>query len=321
MMHHSIDFISTLHQDVATPADSLESMLELERTTYSCHDYLNESFCGNDDNADGISTTATIPNRELCDKNITPTDRMRIVDWCYCAVDQCQFDRDTVAIAMNIVDRFMSITTNPTASQQQSHQRSSSSTEEQEKGDVLQDRTHYQLVAATSLFISIKLNEQETFSSIDLAAASDGAYTVQAIEDMEIEIFGGLSWRLCPPTSLQVGYRILSLLQMPQFENTNTMLIERGTWEFLRNVLAYQTESSVRDYYFTTQRPSTTAIAGIINAIEQVKNHRDYTCLTTALLRVLKEFAFDASSVLLVARCRLNRLMDEHDKDCFRHDI
>ena len=145
---------------------------------------------------------------------------------------------------------------------------------------------------------------------------------MEDIEDMEIKILHGLSWRLCPPTSLEVGYRILSLF-LSQLENATenatTVKLERGTWEFLRDEVAFQTESAVRDYYFTTQRPSTTAIAAIMNAIEQVNDH-DYEHLTTALLRVLKEFAFDSTLALLEAREQLHCLVNEHEEDAYDND-
>mmetsp|Transcript_28432 Transcript_28432/g.61072 ORF Transcript_28432/g.61072 Transcript_28432/m.61072 type:complete len:338 (+) Transcript_28432:87-1100(+) len=300
MSQHSINFTSSFDCDVASSADSLTSMLEQECTTYSCHDYL----CHNDDDSStSTSISSIISQHSHCHNSnrITPSDRMRIVDWCYDIVDKFQFDRETVAIAMNIADRFAS--TNPAT---------------------LRSRGQYQLVTITALYIAIKLNERSTFGSEDFTAASQGTYTVEDIEDMEIKILHGLSWRLCPPTGLQVGYRILSLL-LSQLENTadndndTTAKLDRGTWEFLRDEVAFQTESAVRDYFFTTQRPSTTAIAAIMNAIEQVNDHA-YEHLTTALLRVLREFAFDSTLALLEAREQLHCLVNEHEEDPYDND-
>jgi len=301
MSKHSVNFTSALHCDVALSADSLASMLEQECTTYSCHDYL----CRGDDDSSDISTSiSSISGHSHCHNSdrVTPSDRMRMVDWCYDIVDQFQFDRETVAIAMNIADRFASMDPATMCSQGQ-----------------------YQLVTITALYITIKLNERATFGSEDFAAASQGSYMVEDIEDMEIKMLHGLSWRLCPPTSLQVGYRIIALL-LSRLENTtenannaNNAKLERGIWEFLRDEVAFQTESAVRDHYFTTLRPSTTAIAAIMNAIEQV-NDRDYEHLTTALLRVLKEFAFESTFALLEAREQLNCLANEHEEDAHDND-
>ena len=103
---------------------------------------------------------------------------------------------------MGITDRFMS--TNHT-----------SPSSRQDTPPILHDRAQYQLVAVTALYISIKLNEPVTLSSKDFAAASRGTHTVEEIEDIERKILDVVSWRLCPPTSLQVGHHILSLL-LPQ---------------------------------------------------------------------------------------------------------
>jgi hypothetical protein len=39
---------------------------------------------------------------------VTDQDRMKIVDWCYEIIDHCKMDRETVAVAMDIADRFFS---------------------------------------------------------------------------------------------------------------------------------------------------------------------------------------------------------------------
>ena len=134
---------------------------------------------------------------------------------------------------------------------------------------------------------------------------------------MELMILNGLLWRVHPPTSLQVGNQILSLL-LSQIKMTS---LEQTTWTFVRGEMAYQTEMSVRDYYFTTKRPSTIAAAAIMNAIEQVSDH-DYKLLMMALRDVLKELEFDSPIVLLEARDKLHHLMKENEEiDCDSLDV
>ena len=70
---------------------------------------------------------------------------------------------------------------------------------------------------------------------------------------------------------------------LPQVEKT---ILEQGTWDLIRDEVVFQTENAVQDYYFMTKRPSTIAIAAIINAIEQV-NDQDYKYFMMSLLRVL----------------------------------
>jgi hypothetical protein len=203
-----------------------------------------------------------------------------------------------VAIAMNIVDRFASAvqTTSPRS----------------QENRLAQDRAEYQLVIITALYISIKLNERTIFGSQDFAAASRGMYSLQDIQGMELKILHALSWRMYPPTSLQVANQILSLM-LSQYAHTN---IKQETLDLLQEEVAFQTENAVRDYYFATQRPSTIAVAAITNAIQRVsKTISDCRYLMEALIRILKEFSFDSSAVLLKVRHRLLRLMSERETD------
>ncbi|KAL7531464.1 hypothetical protein ACHAXR_004059 [Thalassiosira sp. AJA248-18] len=258
--------------------DSLSLMMEQERTVYSCSDYLN---CGGDDDRDSNN------DGHKCRNKITSDDRMKVVDWCYQIIDQCGFARETVSFAMNLADRFMSMNTTLAHRSQ----------------DVLYDREQYQLVALTALYISIKLNERMAIGSSDFAAVSSGKYSLEDIEEMEREILQCLQWRLCPPTSLQVAYHILSLMP-PQVKET----IKQGTWNFVEEEMKFQAESAVREYYFMTQRPSTIAMAAIVNSIEQV-NDLEYGHLSMALSRILEEFDFDHPRLILKTTDQLHRLM------------
>mmetsp|Transcript_20943 Transcript_20943/g.36041 ORF Transcript_20943/g.36041 Transcript_20943/m.36041 type:complete len:322 (+) Transcript_20943:105-1070(+) len=278
MGHNSVD--KTPNQDVDFSKETLSFMMEQECTAYLCPDYLTGEI--------SYSITCNQPANCYNERRITPADRMKIVDWCFEIVDQSQFDRETVSIAMNCVDRFVS--KNGALPQAQV---------------ALHDRAEYQLVTITALYVAIKLNERVTFSSKDFAALSRGTYAVEEIEDMETQVLHGLSWRLCPPTSLQIANQILVLVS----HQVEMNLLMRGTLNFIRDEVAFQTENAVRDYFSAIQRPSTIAFAAIMNAIEQV-SQEDYECLSIALLRVLDEFPFDSPLILFEARKRLQRLVE-----------
>jgi hypothetical protein len=274
-------------------ADSLSLMMEQERTTYSCLDYLNANSANAGEVGHAQDTPdchGRLPCRSRADR-ITPDDRTKIVDWCYEIVDQCRFDRETVAAAMNIVDRFMS------------RGRTSSS----QGPELLYDRHQYQLLAMTSLYISIKLHERTVFSSDDFSAASRGVYSTRDIEAMELRILHGLEWRICVPTPLRVGCQIVEILE------SICQDVSRGTWEFLHDELAYQTENAVREYYFSKQCSSTVAIVAIMNGIEQV-NDADHKPLMDSLVHVLKKFKFDRPDVLMDAMERLRILVEENEE-------
>ena len=237
---------------------------------YACRDYLNFSDC----------------------QNICPSDRMKLVDWCYDIVDTCLLSRETVAVAMNLVDRFMS-------------------TRVCNKSQFC--RSELQLVAVTALYISIKINERIPFSSQDFATMSQGTYSLEEIESMEIELLQAVEWRLNAPTALQIGFQIISLLPLHQelektFEAAQTRLI-------LQEELAFQTELAVREYRLTMQRASTVALAAIMNAIDRVVYvNDDYAYLMDLLPCIWKEQAFEELPILFMVKNQLQGLLDENEE-------
>ena len=190
---------------------------------------------------------------------------------------------------MELVDRFLSATSSTTRR-------------------VLGDRRQYQLLAMTALYIAIKINERVAFGSDFFAAMSRGAYSVQEIEEMEVNVLKGLQWRMCAPTSLQVGHYVLSLV-LPQVDG-----VEDETWGFILDEVRFQTEHAVRDYYFAMQRPSTVALAAIFNALGRVESE-DRENILSALLFVMKDFDFAPANSLFDARNRLSFLVDGNDAE------
>ena len=221
---------------------------------------------------------------------------MQIVGWCYEIVDQCRFDRDTVAVAMNLADRFMS-------------------TPEAQAQGILHHRGQYQLVAVTALYISIKLNESTVIGSRYFEALSKGVYSKEDIESMEWMMLESLSWRLNPPTSLQVSDHMLSLMLCHIQKTTSAPSLQEGTWNFVHEEVAYQIQNSIREYYFTSQRPSTIATAAILNVIYQVVEDQDCKTLILALVYVLQEFVekLDSSHRVREVMDRLQSIVNNED--------
>jgi len=124
-----ISIYDSLTRETAIAAESLSIMIKNEQTNYTKSDYLSLNY-------------STVIDDIDTGRRITENDRIKIVDWCYSLVDHCQFNRETVAIAMELTDRYLS-------------QASSSST-----CRALKDRNHFQLVAMSALYIAIKTNEK-----------------------------------------------------------------------------------------------------------------------------------------------------------------
>jgi hypothetical protein len=261
----------SLSSNTEAVAHSLVAMIKRELTT-SCHqEYLNPSD----------------PNM------ITADDRKKLVDWCYAVVDHCQYSRETVASAMGMVDRFLSMPSNSVDAARVSD-------------EALRDRTKFQLLTIAALYISIKANEKIAISSYVYSEMCSRAYTAEAeeIEYMERTLLSGLSWRCHAPTAHQIGLSILSLL-LPQHVN-----IPEVTWGFLIDEMKYLTELAVRDrdYYFSTQQTSTIALAAVFNVISDTST-KERQELFGAFLHVIMEcFDFDHSKHIALARTRLQCL-------------
>ena len=86
---------------------------------------------------------------------------------------------------------------------------------------------------------------------------------------MEGILLDGISWRCHAPTAHQVGLSILSLI-LPYVD------IPEVTWGFIMDEMKYLTELAVQDYYFSTQRASTTALAAIFNVISDTSKRKGW---------------------------------------------
>ena len=266
-----------LSRDSATAvAASLSAMMEKELTVYSCTGYLNMIQSSSNDSNPNTMTM------------ITSNDRMALVDWCYGVVDHCQYSRETVASAMDMVDRFLSTPSNSTADK------------------ALRSPDLLQLLVVTALYVAIKLNERVVMSSALFAEITRYVYTVEEIEDMERTLLSGLSWRCCAPTASQIGHSILSLI-LPHVD------VSDASWGYLMDEMIYQIEYAVRDCYFCTQRASTIALAAICNAVikdgKQISIYEHRAFLET-LPRIKESFSFDSTEVIVAACKRLQVLQD-----------
>ena len=139
-------------------------------------------------------------------------------------------------------------------------------------------------------------------SSAFFADMSRGDYSIYDIEDMELSILQSLSWRINGPTSIQIAHSILSLV-LPHHINQESM------WCFILDEVRYQTEHSVRDYYLCIQKPSTVAMAALLNTLNQLDKKVRKAILHTLFSVVKKQQQFDSLDIILIAT---NRLSETH---------
>lgn len=154
-------------------------------------------------------------------------------------VDFCSFNRETVAVAMSYLDRFL---LTPAGL------------------PVLGDTNAFQLAAMTSLYTAVKIHEPEIMGVDLVSKLSRGQYTADEIEAMEYTMLQGLAWRVNTPTALSFVRSFLELLPPGTLEES----IAEAAYDLSK----FQSELAIGDYNLVPIQASTLAYASIINSLE-----------------------------------------------------
>jgi hypothetical protein len=164
------------------------------------------------------------------------TCRSKMCQWIYQVVDCTRLQRETAAVAVSYLDRFMCTTSSSAYKARY-------------------DRKEYQLVALTSLYIATKIFEPFALDASLVSKLSRGLHTTEEIIALEYEILTALRWRVNGPTSFQFVNYLLELLTCED----KTLLYERSH---------FQTELSTGDYTLIPLRRSVIAVASVLNSLE-----------------------------------------------------
>eukprot|EP00978_Attheya_sp_CCMP212_P013194 scaffold33114_cov55-Attheya_sp.AAC.1 len=210
--------------DYSDVADRLAVMRLQEESTYKCTDYLNQEL---------HEAPPTVD--EVC--------REKMAVWCYEVIDFWKFKRETVAIALSYLDRFMATPAGAVA---------------------LSDKNIYQLSAITTLYMAVKLFEPAMLETWWLSKLVENQYVEAEFVEMESMILHALKWRMHGPTPASFVNHLLALLPRAA-QNVNTALMAAIT-----DYALYQTEIAVFDYKLQTQNASSIAIAAVVNAFSSI---------------------------------------------------
>ena len=159
--------------------------------------------------------------------------REKICEWCYQVVDHFDFNREVVSVAMSYLDRYLATRT--------------------------VNRRIFQLAAMTALYLAIKLYEPGKLRMSSLIDLSRGYFMAEHIVTMEDSMLQSLGWHVHPPTPLAFCRDFMKLVSGE---------IEPGPRHDVSELARFMTELSVCDYWFATKKPSSIALASLVNAIE-----------------------------------------------------
>lgn len=167
--------------------------------------------------------------------------RVKMSEWCFQVLDFCNFNRETVEISMNYLDRYLST----------------------ELGrEALSNRTKFQLVAMTCLYTAVKLHEPEAMTPDVMSRLSRGSYAAQEFEQCELQLLRVLNWRMNPPTASAFVRHFMDLVP--------SALLDDEDKAMLMEFVSFQVELSVNDYSCVTMNASTIAYCAIANALTTI---------------------------------------------------
>ena len=227
--------------DLNDVMSAVEAMRVQEEAGYQCVDYLSQV----------PAETSTLPVNEEC--------RRKMTEWCYQVVDYCKFSRETVAIAMSLIDRYLC---------------------SKNGQEALVNRKLFQLASMTSLYTAVKVHEPEAMEPKTIAGLSRGAYTEEQVTKMELDLLAAVGWKLNPP--LAFVQHCLALLP--------DGCMSMSDKEAILEVAKFQTELALDDYSLVKVNASTIALAAVGNALSSLNVdmavQQEFLGALTNLLRI-----------------------------------
>jgi len=227
--------------------ERIDVLLKQELSNYRTEDYLDPAFQRRLQSTVTICHGPIIPkledNSSACSSSgsssvsgISELWREKICEWSYQVIDHFDFSREVVSVSIHYLDRFLA--TRPV------------------------NKKMFQLAAMTTLFLAIKLYEPSRISMKSMIELSRGYFMVEQMVAMEMAILRALSWKVHPVTAYCFSKHTLFLLPYTSV----SMEVRQEILELSR----FFTELSVLDYYFVSRRPSSVALAALLESMLQV---------------------------------------------------
>lgn len=165
-------------------------------------------------------------------------NRESMAEWSYKVIDFLSFHHETVEIAMNFFDRYL---LTPAGS------------------EALGCSKLFQLANMACLYLSIKIHEDVVLDSKFMANLSNGLFTYDQVERMELHVLAALNWHVHPPTVLAFVREYLNLLPPSVSQSMKDKTVA---------LCEAQIQVAVMDYAFLNARASTVGIFSVMNALK-----------------------------------------------------
>lgn len=271
------------HHEKASVLEKVNAMKKREETWYSYPKYLRPATIAA---KDSLSKVETINIRR------DTSYRENICHWTFSIIDHFELSRNTVAVSMDIFDRYLATLGNEC------------------------DASLALLVSLATLYISIKVHEKKKIKLETLSKLSRGQFLPKDIEDMELQILKTLSWLVHPPTSLDYISFFLKFLRKT---------VEMPQRFHIFEVTRYLSELSVCDPFFVDHDKSSVAVAAILNVLEDevADGNLDLQHQDHFITEVMSQFQWIQEDISDVDMCRdrLYRLLAEQKGERSSSDL
>lgn len=171
--------------------------------------------------------------------DVQPKMREIVAHWMLNVCHEEQREEEVFALAMNLLDRFLSF--------------------------VPMKRQQLQLLGTVCLLLSSKLKESPPLDAHKLVHYGDGAFKLEDLRAWELVVLSRLKWDLSAITPHAFLDQILERLQLNLSENDRQIVREHAT--FFIKVCA-------TDSRFTSNPPSMVAAAAVASAVQSVMSRR-----------------------------------------------
>lgn len=172
--------------------------------------------------------------------HVDATCRKLMVDWCFTVVDAFNLSRETVAVAMSILDRYLS----------------------SGKGDApksLQCKRKFQLASITCFYMAVKIHEPSQLGIRLLLQLCRGLYKGSEVVSMEQDILFSIEWRLYSSTTTPMEF-VRHYLELVKDDVDDTSLILKSAAKHMDNATS--------DIFYSPCRASSIAMACLAGAFD-----------------------------------------------------
>jgi len=233
------------------------SCMQNREKHYVAQDYLSTMKRMNGELFSNVSFEKKVPTEEF----ISEEWRKQVCEWMYKVVDFYVLDRKIIAVAMNYLDRYITVSQ-------------------------CYDTKNCQLATMASFYIAVKLYEPRNKLSRmilrDFTVLCRGLFTENQIVEKENSILFSISWLMNPPTPQEFAHYFLQLLPSNMSQNTRVKVLE---------VSNYIIELVMFMYDFVSIKPSIIALASITLAMESLDSQRkEHGAVSPARLDCLLTF-------------------------------